>query len=106
MTMTDDQVEQAITVNVSRCYGTNATRGSVTLAGAEGAITVARIDDETLSVRTDVGETNNRIHFAITIKVTDRKPVGGGPNRRVDRRPETSIAVSKRDCKNIAASIV
>src|SRR5579859_1684098 len=104
--MADDEIEQAVMIKISSGKCASAPRGRVGLAGAEGAITIAEINDETISAVADVGKADNRVHFAIAIKVTDREPVGGRPNPGIDRRPEAAIAVSKRNCKNIAASVV
>src|SRR5712692_9700402 len=103
--MADDEIKQTVTVNVSSSKCTGAPRSRVGLAGAEGTITVAKINDETISAVADVGKADNHVHFAIAIKVADRDPAGSKPDQGIDRWPEAAISVSKRNCKNIVKSI-
>ena len=103
--MADDEIEQAVMVKISSSKCASAPRSGVGLAGAESAIPVAEINDETISAVADVGKTYNHVHFAIAIKVADREPAGGKPDQSIDRGPEAAVAVSKRNCKNIVESI-
>src|SRR6266571_9525855 len=103
--MADDEIEQTVMVNVSSSKCAGAPRSRVGLAGAEGAIPVAKINDETISAVADVGKPYNHVHFAIAIKVAHRKPTGSKPDQGIDRWPEAAISVSKRNCKNIVESI-
>src|SRR5260370_26679542 len=103
--MADDEIKQTVVVKISSGKCASAPRSGVGLAGAEGAITVAEINDETISAVADVGKTYNHVHFAIAIKVADREPAGSKPDQGIDRWPEAAVSVAKRNCKNIVESI-